>query len=166
MLREVASELLVLSERWMEPLRGERDQALDQGPVVRLERYARLDELDETENELCDRRDVRVGQREVRRMSDRRGDARRGIGDRMIDERAQLSALERGMVTAANASSDDRDEERLRHRHRTVVIAVVQLLAKDAPIGPEIERPGEVLDRPTRGVAAAVVAPNRAAWPL
>ena len=71
----------------------------------------------------------------------------------MVDERAQLSALKDRVVRAANASSDYSDEERLDHRHRAVVIAVMQLLAKDPPVRRQVESAHELFDRSTRGLA-------------
>src|SRR5258706_851175 len=111
MLGEVAAKLVVLRERWMEALGGERDEAVDDRSVVRLGRHIRFDQLDESQDEFGDRGDVRVGERETGRTSNRRPDPGGGIRDPMIDEPAQRSALKDHVVRAADASSDYRDEE-------------------------------------------------------
>ncbi len=148
MLGEVAAQLVILGKRRVKALGGERDQAIDQGSVVRLRRHARFHELDEAQDEFGDRRDIRVGEREVGHASDRGRDARRRVGDGVIDQRAQLPALEHRVVPSANASRHDRDEQRLDHRHRAVVVGVMQLLAKDPAIARQIEPADELLEGP------------------
>src|SRR3989442_15956366 len=106
MLGEVAAKLVVLRERRMKALGSERDQAVDDRSVVRFGRHIRVDQLDESQDEFGDRGDVRVGECEISRASNCRRDPRGGIRDRMVDERAQLSALKDRVVRAANASSD------------------------------------------------------------
>src|SRR5438093_5740207 len=143
-LTEASAKLNVLCKRGMKPRSGFRHQMIDDWLVVGLRGEASVDELNESQKEFGDRRDVGVAEHETRLRLDRRGDPCGGRRDRVIDERAQLAAPHLGRVTCAYSPADDREVQRGDHRHGPAVVRGQELFGEDLAMRREVESRGEL----------------------
>ena len=96
-----------------------------------MRRETGVDELDESEKEFGDGGDVGLIESEVCLLFDRRRDPCRGRGDRMVDERAKLAALQLGSMTRADAAGNDGKVKGGHHRHRPGVVGLEELRRED-----------------------------------
>src|SRR5439155_1259269 len=143
-LAEASPKLNVLGKRGMKPRGGFRHQMIDDWLVVGLRGEASVDELNESQKEFGDRRDVGVAEHETRLRLDRRGDPCGGRRDRVIDERAQLAAPHLGRVTCAYSPADDREVQRGDHRHGPAVVRGQELFSEDLAMRREVKSRSEL----------------------
>ena len=57
----------------------------------------------------------------------------------MIDKRAELAALQLGLVPLTHTTGHDREVERGDHGHRSVVLGLEKLLREDRTMGGKVE---------------------------
>src|SRR6267143_2236325 len=118
---------------------GRCDKLVDHGLIVRVVRDARVDELDETEEEFGDRRHVRLVEHETRRPLESGRDPRGGGGDGMVDERPQLTTPQLRSTTGPDPTGQDRQIQRADDCHGAVVVPPRKLLGEDRTVGRQVE---------------------------